>query len=637
MAKYTVELDVDSEGAVKGIEQVNEALKDTGKLAKTELKGVDKELEGVGSGSKDAKKGVFALDLGFKGLGASMKAAGIGLIVSAFLFLQEALSKNQEIMDVMNITFTTFSILTKQLTDIFVDNIKVLYKAAQNFDQLGSVMGSILDLQMFPFILAWKSMEQGITAAQLAWEMSWLGSGDETKIETLRSSLHEVNGEILDLTNAAIESGKNIVDNVGGAFTEIIDFTNVYAQNGIDLYSKLFDISVTGALNQAEAIVLLQKNAELAAAENRLLMQDYDKLAELERQIRDDVSVSLDDRITANTKLGEILKEQEKLMIKNADAILLSAQAQFKLTGLDEDYVKVLDAKAEKAGVLAAIVGKTSEQLVNTTALDNERNNLELTNDEAKVIRQNAQSAFLAEMDENASRRLQTTLNNLIAENTAETLRLEEKRAIFEEGTQAYVDANNELLDYQQLNANQQIRIGKEITAQNKKEGDAKIQIDKNVANAKLGIAGNTMALIGEIAGKGSKIGKAMAIGQATISGYQGVQNAFSTASESPITATFPAYPFIQAGLAGAFAAVNIAKIVSTKPSGGGGAAGLSTVSTPVQAPAFNIVGQGQGNQIATALGQQQQTPIQAFVVSQDVTTAQSLENGIIQGAILGG
>jgi len=54
------------------------------------------------------------------------------------------------------------------------------------------------------------------------------------------------------------------------------------------------------------------------------------------------------------------------------------------------------------------------------------------------------------------------------------------------------------------------------------------------------------------------------------------------------------------------------------------------------QAPAFNIVGQGQGSQIASALGEQQQTPIQAFVVSQDVTTAQSLQNNIIQGATLG-
>jgi hypothetical protein len=90
--------------------------------------------------------------------------------------------------------------------------------------------------------------------------------------------------------------------------------------------------------------------------------------------------------------------------------------------------------------------------------------------------------------------------------------------------------------------------------------------------------------------------------------------------------------------LAGAFAAVNIQKIASSNPSGSSSTAGLKSVaSAGAQAPSFNIVGQSGSNQIASALGEQQQTPIQAYVVSQDVTTAQSLENGIIQGATLGG
>jgi hypothetical protein len=153
------------------------------------------------------------------------------------------------------------------------------------------------------------------------------------------------------------------------------------------------------------------------------------------------------------------------------------------------------------------------------------------------------------------------------------------------------------------------------------------------------------MGLIGEIAGEGSKVGKAMAIGQATISGYQGVQNAYSTAQDSPITAVFPAYPIIQAGLAGAFAAINIKKISKTKPSGSSGTSGLQSTavssaaapnvsSITAQTPSFDILGTSGVNQIASALGQQ--APVQAFVVSQDVTSAQSLQNNIIQGASLG-
>ena len=133
-----------------------------------------------------------------------------------------------------------------------------------------------------------------------------------------------------------------------------------------------------------------------------------------------------------------------------------------------------------------------------------------------------------------------------------------------------------------------------------------------------------------------------MAIGQATISGIEGVQNAFSTAQKNPITIGFPAYPFIQAGLAGAFSALQIKKIASTKADGKGATpspvvsgGGVATPAIPQLPPTFNTVGASETNQLATAIGQQEQTPVRAFVVSNDVTTAQSLERNIVEGATI--
>ena len=40
-------------------------------------------------------------------------------------------------------------------------------------------------------------------------------------------------------------------------------------------------------------------------------------------------------------------------------------------------------------------------------------------------------------------------------------------------------------------------------------------------------------------------------------------------------------------------------------------------------------------NQLADAIGQQNQQPVQAFVVANDVTTAQSLDRNIVDGASL--
>ena len=63
-----------------------------------------------------------------------------------------------------------------------------------------------------------------------------------------------------------------------------------------------------------------------------------------------------------------------------------------------------------------------------------------------------------------------------------------------------------------------------------------------------------------------------------------------------------------------------------------------SNISTPTAQsaptpPAFNIVGAGAGNQLAETIAAQTQRPIKAFVTSQDVTTAQSLERNIVEGA----
>jgi hypothetical protein len=183
---------------------------------------------------------------------------------------------------------------------------------------------------------------------------------------------------------------------------------------------------------------------------------------------------------------------------------------------------------------------------------------------------------------------------------------------------------------------NEQLRLDAELEAE-KKRADERKALEESVANAKVDIAFRTADLIKEIAGEGSKVGKALSIAQATISGIEGVQNAFTTASKSPITTLFPAYPFIQAGLAGAFSLLQIKKIASTDPSGksgAGGSSGASAGASIPSAPSFNLV-QGTGaNQIAEGLAGQRQ-PIQAYVVSGAVTSAQQLERNIVNDASL--
>jgi hypothetical protein len=98
-----------------------------------------------------------------------------------------------------------------------------------------------------------------------------------------------------------------------------------------------------------------------------------------------------------------------------------------------------------------------------------------------------------------------------------------------------------------------------------------------------------------------------------------------------------PGYAIAQAIATGAVGFANVKKILSTKvptKSGGGGGGGSVPTAQP-QAPSFNIVGATETSQLAEAIGEQTQEPVQAYVVANDVTTAQSLQNNIVEGATL--
>ena len=88
-------------------------------------------------------------------------------------------------------------------------------------------------------------------------------------------------------------------------------------------------------------------------------------------------------------------------------------------------------------------------------------------------------------------------------------------------------------------------------------------------------------------------------------------------------------------------AGLAIASIGASAIGQGGSVSGGSAPSTPPATapstpPAFNIVGQSNTSQLASAIGGQSQQPIQAYVVSNDVTSAQSMDRAIIDDASLG-
>ncbi len=138
---------------------------------------------------------------------------------------------------------------------------------------------------------------------------------------------------------------------------------------------------------------------------------------------------------------------------------------------------------------------------------------------------------------------------------------------------------------------------------------------------------------------KAFEIQKAASIAAAVITTYQSAVSAYQSQFLPLPDPTSPIRGAIAAGIAVAAGLGNVAKIASQKfegsgsisasaaPSGGGGGGG------GVITPNFNIVGNAQATNPLAGLGGQ---PLQAYVVSGDVTTAQSLDRNRINYATFG-
>jgi hypothetical protein len=210
--------------------------------------------------------------------------------------------------------------------------------------------------------------------------------------------------------------------------------------------------------------------------------------------------------------------------------------------------------------------------------------------------------------------------------------RAAEEIAEIEKDNQLILDAN---LDLQQALTDaslERIRIEDEAEAEKQRKFKENLK-----TSVQLSIQGlNLIASIAEMnAGEDEKrqrtafnIRKAANIASATMDGYNAVLSTFADTKGGIVLKS------IAASIAGGFAALQIAGIAKTKFEGGGGSpnsVSMPSVGGGGMSPSFNVVGNSGMNQLA----QIQQTPIQAYVVSGEVTSAQALDRNRVKNATL--
>jgi len=332
---------------------------------KSNIGAVTKDTKKLAQSTVSAKKGFKGMGTAIKGVGMAMKAAGIGLIIALFVALKEAVQRNQKAMDLMETVLTTVSTTFNQLVTVLTDVVTWVTESTDRFDALGKVLKSVITLALTPLQLSFYGLKLGVQEAMLAWEDSFLGGGDKGVIASLKADILETKTSLFDLSIAAVDAGKDLVNNFSEAIDEVGGIYDKVA-------AGITDISLKANYEQAQATIAAVKAAKFAAAEFSKLNAQKLKEAEDQRKIRDNVNLTFAERIKANEKLNDILEEQQKLQSEQIQKQITAAALAVEQNGNDENKLALLEAQNAQLELKEAIGAQMSEQITNQTALENE-------------------------------------------------------------------------------------------------------------------------------------------------------------------------------------------------------------------------------------------------------------------------
>ena len=180
----------------------------------------------------------------------------------------------------------------------------------------------------------------------------------------------------------------------------------------------------------------------------------------------------------------------------------------------------------------------------------------------------------------------------------------------------------------------------KDFNDKTKTLSDSRIKINELEAAAKTVLFQKTSEVLNkgaDLLGKNTAAGKAMAAAAALINTYQGITAELATKTVTPFEIGLK---IANVAIIAATGFKAVKDIIAVKVPGGGGGGSVPSAAAgggAPTAPSFNVVGASGTNQLAQSIGAQQQQPIQAYVVANNVTTAQALNRNIIESATIGG
>jgi len=585
MKEVKVKLTVDSSDAKKGIDDVTKSTKkldeevgDVNKSTNNLGGSIDTMTGGALAGFKKFAGGLKSIALGFRTIGGAIAASGIGLIVITIAALTAAFKGSEEGQNKFAKIMGVIGAVTGNLVDLLADFGELVISA---FENPKKAISSFANLIKENIVNRFEGMVELIP--QLGKAITLLFKGEFSEA-----------GKVAGDAVAKVTLG---IDDMSGKIKAATDATKDFIDQNIkegNAAAKVADQRAKADIIERGLLVRRAK-AEREIAELRLKAKDLNNVSAKERE----------------AALMKVLDIQDGLAQSEVEIAQLRSDAQTaENTFARSTKENLLEEERLKAAVIAVETRRIDQKRAiqrELTAAENEINRAakeaqKILDDEKKV--KDAQDIADAKTKAAELKKIQEQADKDAADLAAK--KIEAQKAVAE----AELAIRNSTLD----NISGGIRLLASLGEESKGLqaaaliGESAVNIAKTIVNTQASNVATTAQ------------GAALAIP----SGGASVAAATALVLQNNIAAGI--------GIAANIAAT--AKGLSALGKGGapsaggaeGGAAGGAT------APAFNLVEGSESNAIQQSI-QGQENAVKAFVVSGDVTTAQSADRRIVEGS----
>jgi len=476
------------------------------------------------------------------------------------------------------------------------------------------------------------------------------------------SALDQLQGTLEDETLTREEKNK-AVDDLQEKYPSLLK--NVSAEK---LSIEELNAAVANNIKLAEARARISAAESLRAQKYTEILQEEIGLQDLRREVEEErikVQKQLQEGFASIGFDQELISLELQLKTREKNISALKEEVQ-QIDGLTAADKKLLDSTQK---VAEAYEDKTKKQKKSAKQINDLSRQIEdeqirrIADEEAREIKllETTAKRRKEDLEKQLKERTITDIQErALAEEIETNLELDKeavRKKYFELRKQADLARLNEIQDFKAVEATTalnslQDQLNKEILLR-KAAADKEKEIEAQKAalrkrNQEFAVESTKQSLdliisLTELFGKKSEkaarrafnIQKGAQIASATIDTYRNAVSAYGSQFVPVPDPSSPVRGGIAAGIAVAAGLANIAQIASQKFEGGGGGGAVAEPSTAgleggAITPQFNVVGDSGINQLA-----QLQQPVQAYVVSGEVTTAQALDRNRVQNATL--